>query len=169
MENRAAHPPPRIPRSTPRDSGNPRHINPASYAGYFLAPKQRLLENSRLLLILCKTDTFSACVRSDYLYRESNKRTKAKHFLLPLPISQGIAPGTRLKRGPLLGVRWRETRSCRRITENFKSLSEQKHPRRGRAGLKFFTRKKTWDLDFPAWAGGAAQLKSEFCFLPSIT
>ena len=113
MENRAAHPPPRIPRSTPRDSGNPRHINPASYAGYFLAPKQRLLENSRLLLILCKTDTFSACVRSDYLYRESNKRTKAKHFLLPLPISQGIAPETRLKRGPLLGVRWRETRSCR--------------------------------------------------------
>ena len=101
-------PAPRIPRSTPRDSGNPRHINPASYAGYFLAPKQRLLENSRLLLILCKTDTFSACVRSDYLYRESNKRTKAKHFLLPLPISQGIAPGTRLKRGPLLGVRWRE-------------------------------------------------------------
>ena len=59
----------RIPRSTPGESGNPRHINAAIYAGYFLAPKKGLLEHSRLLLIPCKTDTFSACVREVTIYK----------------------------------------------------------------------------------------------------
>ena len=39
---------------------------------------------------------------------------------------------------------------CRQITEPSKSLSEQKHPRGRRVGLKSFNREKAWDRNFPA-------------------
>ena len=90
--------------------------------------------------------------------------TEAKHFPFPLPISRGKALGTKLKREALPGVRGRELAvNCRRITPD---LSEQKHPRRGRAGLKFFNRKKTWDRDFPAWADWSRTIKIRFLLPP---